>query len=498
MKLQLALAIFCATALLVQSSETKPNILFIAVDDLRCDLGCYGNSQVHSPNIDRLAASGVVFTRAYCQQAVCNPSRASLMTGLRPDSTQVWDLKTDFRTKIPNAVTLPQFLRKNGYRAEGYGKIFHNEFPDDVSWDKPHRWPDKGIEWSEASLNRLEKYRLEMKAAGKSDAEIKHMRAPATEVLDIADGDHADGAIADQAINALRELAKSKQPFFMGAGFCATHLPFTPPKKYWDLYDPAKITLASNGFIPHGAPSLAFGEKSLGGFYELRGYMDFASAPTPFERTLDEAQQRNLKHAYFAATSFADSHVGRLLDELDRLGIAENTVVVFWSDHGWKLGEHAGWCKQTNYEIDTRAPLIIRVPGAKNMGNKTAALAEFLDIYPTVCELVGLSAPKELEGKSLVPLLAGTAGKVKDAAFSQFIRNEARGDFMGYAMRTDRYRYIEWINLANGSIEAQELYDHLSDPDENENIANREENADSLKNLSTQMWAQLPIPKLRP
>ncbi|HCN76172.1 MAG TPA: iduronate sulfatase [Verrucomicrobiales bacterium] len=477
---------------LLSALAERPNVLFIAVDDMRCDLGCYGVKHVFTPNLDRLAASGVLFSRAYCQQAVCNPSRVSLMTGMRPDSTKVWHLSTEMRSVMPDAVTIPQHFRKHGYYALGFGKIFHNPWPDNVSWDEPHVWPEKPS-WSKAATGKLAEFREQMRAEGKPEARIDRMRAAATEVLDIPDEEHFDGAIGEQAVAAMRRLAAEKQPFFLAAGFVRPHLPFVVPRKYWDLYDRAKIPLATNDHLPHGAPSMAFGEFQ-GGFYELRDYMDYADARWPREGPLSEAQQRELKHGYYAAVSYIDAQVGRLLDELDRLGLAGNTIVVLWSDHGWKLGEHGGWCKQTNYEIDTRAPLMIRMPGAKANGTKSSALVEFVDVYPTLADLAGLPVPEKLEGTSLKPLLNGTATKVKDAAFSQFPRREKDGHHMGYAMRTDRYRYIEWLELSSRKITAQELYDHESDPDENQNIATKAEHADLLASLSAQMWKTLPRP----
>jgi len=474
------------------AAESRPNVLFIAVDDLRCELGCYGVKEIKSPNFDRLAASGVAFTRAYCQLAVCNPSRASLMTGLRPDTTRVWYLMTDFRRTIPDAVTIPQHFRQHGYRALGFGKIFHNTFPDDVSWDAPHVWPENGKLWSDDAKKQLKKLQAKMGAEGKPEAAIKRLRSLGTERVDIPDSEHVDGAMTDQAIAAMRELAGKDQPFFLAAGFIRPHLPFVVPRKYWDLYDPTKIPLASNAFLPRGAPGVAFGDRSMGGLYELRDYMDYRDVPSPFEGSLSEAQQRELKHGYYASVSFIDAQVGRLLDELDRLGLAEKTIVVLWSDHGWKLGEHNGWCKQTNYEIDTRVPLMIRAPGAKSNGRQSNALVEFVDVYPTLCELASLPVPKVLEGKSLAPLLDGTATKTKNAAFSQFPRKHAGSDYMGYAMRTERYRYIEWLNAASGKVAERELYDHETDADENENIAAK--SGELIASLSAQMWKTLPRP----
>ena len=483
---------FVVTAVVVASyaapSGARPNVLFIAVDDMRCELGCFGTKHVISPNIDRLAASGVLFTRAYCQQAVCNPSRASLMTGLRPDTTKVWDLVTDLRTTIPDVVTLPQHFRGQGYRAVAYGKIYHNTFPDAPSWDEPTHGPRGGTAYSEENQRRLAGFRQQMKSNGKPPAAVTRMRGPATEIQEQPDEMNFDGRQTGEALEKMKELAAGAAPFFLAVGYIRPHLPFITPKKYWDLYDRAKIPLATNGYLPHGAPPVAFGDRSMGGFYELRDYMDYADAPSPFDGPLTEAQQRELKHGYYASVTFIDAQVGRLLEGLDRLGLAQNTIVVLWSDHGWKLGEHGGWCKQTNYEIDTHAPMMIRAPGAKGNGRPSRALVEYVDIYPTLCELAGVPVPATLEGRSLVPLLADPTATVKDAAFSQFPRKHGGGDYMGYAMRTESHRYIEWIDKATGATFACELYDEDRDPEENTNLADAPGQAAAVRALSERLW----------
>lgn len=494
MKAKILLLVMLALSCSCAAAAEKPNVLFIAVDDMRCDLGCYGVTHVHSPNLDKLAKAGVLFKRAYCQQAVCNPSRVSLMTGLRPDSTRVWDLVTDFRTTIPDAVTIPQYFRKHGYRAVAFGKIFHNTFPDNVSWSEPTRYVGGVIAHSPANRRRLADFKQQMKAAGKAALAIERIRGPATEVQEQSDDMNFDGKQTSEAIAKMRSLAQGKEPFYLAVGYIRPHLPFITPKKYWDQYERAKIPLATNPYLPRGAPAVAFGDRSLGGFYELKGYMDYAEAPSPFERPLTEAQQRELRHGYYASVTFIDAQVGRLLDALAELGLLENTIVVLWSDHGWKLGEHNGWCKQTNYEIDTRAPLMIRAPAARANGRPCNSLVEFVDVYPTLCELAGLPVPDRLAGKSLAPLLADASAKVKDAAISQFPRKLKGRDYMGYALRTDRYRYVEWLDAVKGQIAAQELYDHAGDPDENENIAGRPEHVELLKQLSGQLWRTLPRP----
>lgn len=486
-----SLVLLIADSAVSARAADRPNVLFIAVDDLRCELGCYGATHVHSPNLDRLAASGVLFTQAYCQQAVCNPSRVSLLTGLRPDTTRVWDLATEMRSVLPDVVTLPQYFRQHGYRAVAYGKIFHNPFPDAASWDEPTHHPEGIVNYSPANLVRLAEYKRKLEAAGMPRAAVERMRGPATEIQAQPDEKNYDGKQTSDALAKLRTLAADDAPFFLAVGCVRPHLPFITPEKYWKLYDRGTLPLANNAYLPRGAPRVAFGERSLGGFYELRDYLDYADAPSPLEQSLSEAQQRELRHGYYASVSFIDAQLGRLLDGLEELGLERSTIVVLWSDHGWKLGEHNGWCKQTNYEVDTRAPLMIRAPGAKANGRPCQSLVEFVDVYPTLCELARLPVPKTLAGRSLTPLLADPESSVKDAAFSQFPRRHEGRDYMGYAMRTRRYRYVEWLDAATGELVARELYDHTIDPDENEN---RAEQSAVVAELHEHMWRELPAP----
>ena len=497
--MRIHLTLLAALALLAETSwpgdafASRPNVLFIAVDDLRPELGCYGTQEIRSPSIDRLAAGGIVFTSAYCQQAVCNPSRASLMTGLRPDSTRVWDLVTHFRDTIPDVVTLPQHFKKHGYEAVAYGKIYHNPLPDRQSWNEPNHWPRKATTWSQAGRQQLAGYRAKMRVEGKSDAAVNRMRAPATDDEDVPDSRRPDGEIADQALQAMRRLATSEQPFFLAVGFLRPHLPFTPPKKYWNLYRRDELTLAVNQILPSGSPPMA-----MNTMYELRDYMDFADSPSPREGSLTEDQRRRLKHGYYASVSFVDAQVGRLLGTLEELGLADDTIVVLWGDHGWKLGEHNSWCKQTNYEIDTRVPLIIRSPRAKANGESCPALVEFVDVYPTLCELAGLPLPGDLEGRSVAPLLEKPDQPWKEAVFSQFRRRHEGVQYMGYAMRTDRYRFVEWINRHSLQTVATELYDQKHDPRENTNLAAKLEHRLLVGQLSDQLWSSLPKPKPLP
>jgi iduronate 2-sulfatase len=485
-----------------QPEETsRPNILFIPVDDLRPDLGCYGSTSMLSPHIDRLAAEGVTFTRTYCQQSVCNPSRASLLTGLRPDSIRVWDLRTSFRENVPEVVTLPQYFKQMGYTTIGLGKTFHNNIPDTLSWTrKPHidgyPFDPDAVYLNEDNLQIQEAKIQRMKAEGQNRIDqLGHwyVKANAVEMAEADDDDYFDGAQTTLAIEILNELNQKKEPFFLSVGYYRPHLPFNAPKKYWDLYERDSLPLAKNQYLPEGSPAFA-----VHGDQELRSYDDCHDLPWPAEDPWGEDRQRELIHGYHASVSYIDAQVGRLLDELDRLGIRENTIVVLWGDHGWKLGEHQGWCKQTNYEIDTRVPMIFSGSGIEAKGKHSNALTEFVDIYPTLCALAGLSVPNHLQGSSLLPLLSDPDKPWKKAAFSQFLLGRfgppvtRQQERMGYAMRTDRYRYVEWYtwdkatNTA-GELLATELFDHDTDPGENRNLAAEDSHEDIQAELSGQL-----------
>ncbi|MEK7677703.1 MAG: sulfatase [Verrucomicrobiota bacterium] len=460
----------------LQAAE-RPNILFIAVDDLRPELGCYGNPLIKSPNIDRIAKAGVVFTRAYCQQAVCSPSRSSLLTGARPDTTRVWDLETHFRKALPDVITLPQLFKNHGYFVQGMGKIYHGGFDDPPSWSVPWKAPKAQAYGSLESRMLVSQKRQQAIADGKNEQDIqKTVRGPAYEGADVPDNAFHDGALADMAVAVLRDIKQKNQPFFLAVGFIRPHLPFVSPRKYWDLYDPAKIPLAPNPFRPKGAPEYAVLE---GG--ELRSYDSIPKGHLPDDLA------RRLKHGYYAAVSYMDAQVGRVLDELDRLGLRDQTIVILWGDHGWKLGEHDAWCKHSNVENDTWAPLILSVPGLKNAGQRTAALVEFVDIYPSLADLAGLPLPGHLEGASFRPLLDDLNRPWKTAAFSQYPRGAASRRLMGYSMRTDRYRFTRWVHRNDpAKVDAIELYDHQSDPQENENIALKAANQALIETLEKQ------------
>lgn len=477
----------------------RPNVLFIAVDDLRPELGCYGSEIAISPNIDRLATTGVTFSRAYCQQAVCNPSRASIMTGLRPDTIKVWDLRTNFRAAKPDAVTLTQQFMQHGYHAVGIGKIFHNNIQDPPSWSEPklnvedYPFDPDAVYRAKDNVAWLEQRKEELIAKGDTRRidqfgkwYLKHV---ATENVDIADDDYFDGAQTTVAIDKMETLADSEKPFFLAVGYYRPHLPFNVPQRYWDLYDRDTIPLATNRFLPNNAPLMAVNTAR-----EIRGYTDFKNIPQPHEGSMTDDQARLLKHGYLASVSYIDAQVGRLLNALQKHGLDKNTIVVLWGDHGWKLGEHNSWCKMTNFEIDTRVPLIVRAPGSSENGQQCDRLVEFVDVYPTLCDLSGIPLRDELEGTSFAPLLSNRSLPWKSAVFSQFFREGIwvapdGVTYMGHCIRTDRYRYVEWKAKDSDDIAALELYDLKSDPEENNNISGLATNRDLLANLGSQLKA---------
>ncbi|MCX7818546.1 MAG: sulfatase [Kiritimatiellae bacterium] len=475
------------TAVCAAASAAAPqwNVLFVAVDDLRPELGCYGAPHVRSPNLDRLAREGMVFRRAYCQQAVCSPSRTSLMTGARPDRTRIYDLETHFRrTMGKGVVTLPQLFKNHGWFVQGMGKLYHGGLDDPASWSVP--WSSPKVPHGTYALpeNRAVVARKVAEREARAARGLPPLRprdyGPAYECADVPDSTYHDGALADLAIAALRDIARTNRPFWLGVGFIRPHLPFVAPKKYWDLYDRNAIALAPNPFPPRGAPPYAVPPGS-----ELRAYEGI-----PGDRVLPDELARTLKHGYYAALSYMDAQLGRVLDELERLGLRTNTIVVVWGDHGWKLGEHAAWCKHTNMELDTRVPLIVSVPGMRYAGTATDAIVEFVDIYPTLAELCGLPLPDHIEGTSFRPVLEDPTRPWKRAAFSQYPRTHEGRPLMGYSMRTERYRFTLWVDRRDTNrVDAVELYDHATDPQENENIAGRPETAELVRELTAQLRA---------
>ncbi len=513
----------CVSAFLREASAAdKPNVLFIAIDDLRPVLGCYGNEEVRTPHLDQLAATGLRLDRAYTQYAICGPSRACIMTGLRPDTLKIEEIDTYFRDTVPDVVTLPQQFKANGYESVYVGKVFHGIQTDDaLSWSRPIQVPGRGQEYKlPESLAIMKQRKEEAEAKYGANAQLQGMSAgPAWEGADAGDSEYPDGRTADAAIATLRELKRG--PFFLGVGFLKPHLPFVAPEKYFDLCDPEKLTLTESPDPPKDAPTIARHSS-----FELR-----TRTKVPTTGPIDEPTSRELLRAYYACTSFVDAQVGRVLAELDALGLRENTIIVVWGDHGWHLGEYGIWGKATNYEVATRVPLIVAAPKMAAAGKGSNALVEFVDVYPTLCELAGLPLPRHLEGKSFVPLLTDPDQPWKPAAYSQFpspaLREWAarplspamRGSFfgpviaeveaklkqehgerydanlfdqhlMGYSLRTDRYRYTAWLDRRDPMTEplAEELYDHDTDPHETANVAKA--NPETTKRLLVQLRAQ--------
>lgn len=474
---------------LADEKTQRPNVLFIAVDDLRPSIGCYGDIHAITPNIDRLAKRGVLFERAYCQVAVCNPSRASLMTGLRPDKLGVWTLPIHFREAKPDAVTLPQWFRRFGYTAVSHGKIFHNPTPDPQSWSEPIRSaPRLAKAYPDGTADRIRKIQQTLP---KNDWRKNNLRGPSTAAPDIEDNKLIDGARTDMTIEDLHRLGKQSEPFFLAMGYIRPHLAWIAPKKYWDMHDPAKLPVVIDQSVTPETPPYA-----LSNSYELTHYADLIDFPKPWdEQRVSDERARQLMHAYYACVTYVDAQIGRLLDALEQDNLTENTIVVLWSDHGWKLGEFNGWGKMTNYEIDTRVPLIISAPGLDTDGQRSNELAELLDLFPTLCELAGIEKPDFVDGTSLVPSLRNTDAQIKAAAFSQYYRNFEGSEYMGYAMRTNDYRFVEWRNFSTGEVTARELYDHQTEHSESVNIASSV-SSDVIDRLTAQLLQSHPRRKL--
>jgi len=417
----------------VAAADTRPNVLLIAIDDLRPALGCYGDRLAKTPHIDRLAAGGRRFEAAYCQQAVCGPSRAALLTGRLPDNTRVWHNRHRFRDLHPHLVTLPQAFKNAGYDTRGLGKVFSG----DAREDDPESW-------SVPAVLRAKGWRSYAGDPGKDGG-----KGVPTESADVDDEGYPDGKLASLAIAMLEE--PRERPWFLAVGFFKPHLPFNAPKRYWDLHDPAAFGDA-DPTPTAGAPPCALPDHQ-----ELRGY-----AGMPGDERVPDATARRLRHGYYACVSYVDAQVGRLLGALERLGLADKTIVVLWGDHGYSLGEADHWCKATNFERDTRVPLVIRLPRMPQAGVPTAALVEYVDLYPTLLDLAGLEPAGTLDGHSLVPILTDPAVPGRAFAWSQFSRPWKPQDpeVTGYSLRGATHRYTRWIERGTGRILAEELYDY--------------------------------------
>lgn len=452
--------------------ETKMNVLFIAVDDLRPELGVYGIDQVKSPNIDKLSEKGIVFRRAYCQEAICGASRISLLTGMYPQSTKIFGIKLKKKDMLPDITSLPKHFRNNGYKTISIGKIYHHGDDDPSAWSVP---PYRAMKGSGYVLEESKEI-VKLNQAENPNAGTK---GPSTEAADVPDSMHHDGMITNRAIEELRKI-DSDESFFLALGFRKPHLPFTPPKKYWDLYNPDEIDTASNPFWPENVTKF-----TMSNFGELRNYYGMPKGKSDVPKDL----AKHLKHGYYASVSFIDAQIGKVLAELEKLGFAENTIVVIWGDHGWKLGEHKSWAKHTNFDIDTRVPLIIKAPQNENSSKFSDAIVELVDVYPTLSEMCGLPLPSHLEGKSFLPLFENPDGEFKKQAYSVWVTRKYRYDeeirIIGYAVVTERFRYIEWTRTKTGNVEASELYDHSVDPEENRNIVEDPAYAETVEELSS-------------
>ena len=519
----LAIACFANSA-----GAQKPNILFIAVDDLRPELGCYGSSIAVSPNLDALARDGLLFERAYCQEAICRPSRASLMTGARPETTGLFHNYVSLRELQPDIVTLPQHFIAHGYETAYCGKIFHKGDTDEErSWSRAPVKFLKGIQKPKASFaleenNKIKVDNMKLMLAKYGEAARRGLSSgPAYENADVPDHAYIDGYETLRAIETMKEMAKDKdKPFFLALGFKKPHLNWTSPKKYWDMYDRDKIPMATETTAPENGAAMG-----LHASFELR-----TRAGIPKSGPLGEDLSRTLKHAYLACVSYVDAQIGLMIDALEEEGIRDDTIIIVWGDHGWHLGDMGVWGKATNYEIATRVPLMIWTPDMKSRGNNTKALVELVDMYPTLCELAGLPLPEHLEGHSFVPLLDDPDKDWKSAAFSQYPNPALRewaanplsqgmretwfgplikevedriinqqGDkwdrelfekhLMGYTMRTDRYRLVVWRDHRDATAEPVfvELFDHQTDPNETKNIA--DQNPKLLNKLMKQLDA---------
>lgn len=519
--------------------QRKLNIIFIGIDDLRPELGCYGSEIAVSPNLDALAVQGLLFQNAYCQQAICGPSRASLLTGIRPESSGVFHNYIKFREANPDVITLPQFFKNNGYETVYTGKIFHHGDKDDEkSWtrlpalDSVKHLPKPVGFALKKNIQARAKTRKEMFAKYGEVARFGLASGVAFENADVPDNTYSDGYNTTLAIATMKEMAKSDKPFFLGLGFNKPHLNWVAPKKYWDLYDRNGIKLSTQTEAPKEGAAMG-----LHPSFELR-----VRSNIPKSGEIDEELAMTLKHSYLACISYVDAQIGKMIQALEAEGLRENTIIIVWSDHGWHLGDMGIWGKATNYEIATRVPLLIWTPNMpkETQGKKTDALVELVDMYPTLADLAGFNVPDHVEGTSFRKLLSNPNQEWKQAVFSQFPspalrewgayplrpamretyfgpllleveekiktqqgekwnRDLFENNIMGYAMRTERYRFIVWKDRSHPEKEPifTELYDHQIDPKETQNIAsaNPELVATLLKQFNKGWQGNIPVNK---
>ena len=455
-------SVFLLLILLMFSCDSKnsgppemPNVLFIAVDDLRPELHCYGKELISSPHIDRLAAEGTRFDRSYCNIPVCGASRASLMTGLRPARSRFLSYLSRADEEAPGIMTLPGHFKSNGYYTISNGKIFHHNDDDSASWDEIWHPLTNSTSWRDYALE-------ENILRDTSD----RFRGPPFERAAVADSIYKDGKVASKTIGDLRKLKDLEKPFFLATGFYKPHLPFNAPEKYWALYD-GKVALPDNNHPPENAPS-----ESLHNFGELRAY-----AGVPPGGPVSDEFARELIHGYYACVSYTDAQIGKILDELERLELDRSTIVILWGDHGWNLREHGLWCKHCNYETSLHTPLILKVPGTEQVG-ATSEIVEYVDIYPTLCELAGLELPEHLQGNSFRELLFDPEATSDGVAICQW--------YAGITTIRENWFYTEWVNDQDSSY-ARMLYDHRVDPHENMNVSEDPAHKETIEALSAEM-----------
>ncbi len=522
----------CKPDVKIKDEPKKTNILFLAIDDLRPEIGAYGSKIAITPNLDKFAADGLLFNKAYCQEPICSPSRASLMTGARPETIGVIENFTYFRDVNPDIITLAQHFKDNGYETVHTGKIYHKPAWADMekSWSRGPAYDKMTIKKREVSGGYALRENQEFSKKATAEVIAKYGKnaprnglgkGPAYEKADVEDTFYEDGYNTELAIATMKDMLEKTpdKPFFLGLGMKKPHLNWMAPSKYWDLYNPQDIELATIDGAPENGATMG-----LHPSFELR-----ARYGIPKKGPINDEIAKTLKHAYLACVSYIDAQIGKMIAALDKAGLRDNTIIMIWSDHGFHLGDMGIWCKATNYEIATRVPLMVWTPDMPKeaRGKASNALVELVDMYPTLCELAGLEIPEHLEGFSFAPLLESPDRDWKKAAFSQFPTPALRewaanplcqgmretyfgplieeveakikaqmkdkwdrelfeNNVMGYAMRTQEYRFIVWKDYTNKDAEPlfYELYDHQTDPSETKNIAG--ENPQLVKALFEQ------------
>jgi iduronate 2-sulfatase len=491
MRFLFALAV---TILAVPALADRPDIVMIAIDDLRPMLGCYGDARIKTPNIDALARRGVVFERAYCQYAKCGTSRLSLMTGLRPDSVGVFSNSlpdvVQFRQRRPGIASLARWLKQAGYHTQSFGKIYHDGWDDARDWSVPSS-PGRDREMWEV---------INEKRPHDPSTIADRWACPVLQSPDVSDQHLFAGRMTQQVIQ-WRADADSGKPLFLAVGYRRPHLPFVAPKRYFDLYEPDASWLAANPNPTINSPVMAWfnsdgyvgSAKKVGldmplrpnreqgiawNGYEMRSYLG-----VPNHGAIETPKQLELLQAYAACISYVDAQIGKLLGQLRKSDRFQNTIVILWSDHGWHLGEQSAWGKMTNFEIATRVPLIISAPGFQPA--RTETIAELVDLYPTICDLASVDPPEHLEGESLLPVLRNPQAKTDSVALSQYAR--FRDKYMGRALRSDRYRFVAWMETDTDRVVHHELYDHGVDAAERTNLASESANTELVAELETQL-----------